>query len=80
MAKGADLLSERIMVQLTENEAFTLRTLANFDGRTISGLARRFIVKGLLQMEDDLVRQSDERRAQSLISSDSQTTEEGKDG
>ena len=53
MAKGAGLLTERIMVQLTKNEAGTLRIYAHHDGRTISGLARRFIVKGLLQMEDD---------------------------
>ena len=80
MAKGADLLSKRIMVQLTENEAYTLRVFAHFDDRTISGLARRFIVMGLEQMVDDLVRQTEERRALSLISSDSQTTKEGKDG
>ena len=61
MAKGADLLTERIMVQLTKNEAGTLRIYAIHDGRTISGLARRFIRKGLQQMEADFVPQAQEQ-------------------
>jgi len=61
MAKGANLLSERIMVQLTKNEAATLRGYAILDGRTVSGLARRFIVKGLLQMDEDIDRQQEEQ-------------------